>query len=189
MKDRLLLHVCCALCLPGPLRALTEEGFEVEGYFYNPNIHPLLEFRKRLKAVKTINERLRVPFHYAATYGLNTFLLMLDGEFGPSRCPRCYAHRLRETARFARLHGFRFFSSTLLVSHEQQHELVVAAGEHAAAAEGVEFVARDFRPFAEEGKQLARKASIYRQQYCGCVFSEYDRYASTGLELYKGGKR
>ncbi|MDZ7815684.1 MAG: epoxyqueuosine reductase QueH [Planctomycetota bacterium] len=187
MTKKTVLHICCAVCLPGPLRALQEEGFEVTGYFFNPNIHPLLEFRKRIKAVKVMNERLHIPIVYDERYGLWEFLDDLDGNFRGGRCELCYAHRLKRTARFAKENGFESFTSTLLVSHEQDYEKVVSAGLEAARGEGVDFLVRDFRRLAVEGKDYAKRNNIYRQQYCGCVFSEYERYHNTGKELYKGG--
>ncbi len=184
MANTVLLHICCAVCLPGTLSCLSAEGFQVSGYFYNPNIHPLLEFRKRLKAVKVLNERLKIPLYTAEDYGLEHFLTLLDGDFSASRCAKCYRHRLNTTALFARVHGFSAFTSTLLVSHEQHHDMIRSIGEQAAEEQGVEFVYRDFRPFVEEGKDLARRASIYRQQYCGCIFSERDRYKDTHQDVY-----
>ena len=186
MDRSVLLHTCCAVCLPGTLRCLQEEGFRVKGYFYNPNIHPLLEFRKRLKAVKVMNERLKIPFHYSNKYGLHMFLALLEGRHGTGRCKICYEHRLAVTARFARLNGFDGFTSTLLVSHEQHHEMIRELGNSIAEREGMEFVYRDFRPFMEEGKETARRVNVYRQQYCGCIFSEEDRFKDSGTDLYKG---
>ncbi len=187
MTQRILLHICCAVCLPGPLRFLQEQGFEVTGYFHNPNIHPLLEFRKRMKALKVLNERLKIPVVYDTEYGLVKYLNMLDGEYGPARCVLCYRERLTATAQYAKANDFEAFTSTLLVSHEQDHALLLEIGREAASATGVAFVEADMRPVRDEGKEIARKVGIYRQQYCGCIFSERDRYENTGQELYKGG--
>jgi predicted adenine nucleotide alpha hydrolase (AANH) superfamily ATPase len=189
MTRKLLLHICCAVCLPGPLSFLQDQGFEVTGYFHNPNIHPLLEFRKRMKALKVLNERLRIPIVYDTEYGLVGFLRMLDGGYGPERCARCYRERLASTARYAAENGFEAYSSTLLVSHEQDNALILSIGSQVAEEAGIEFVAADMRHRKEEGSTLAKTAGIYRQQYCGCVFSEFDRYINTGQELYKGGER
>ena len=139
------------------------------------------------KTLKVLNERLKMPIHYVEDYGLNGFLDMLNGDWGASRCLKCYEERLTRTARFAKAGEFDGFTSTLLVSHEQHHNLIREIGGNVARKEGIPFLYRDMRHCADEGKLLAKKASIYSQQYCGCIFSENDRFAPTKKELYKGG--
>src|SRR3972149_4170314 len=148
----LLLHICCACCLCAPLNELRKEGFEVTGLFYNPNIHPFLEFRRRLKALRVFQESDPIPVIYYEEYGIREYLKNVDYE-GDDRCADCYALRLKFTADYAKGNGFDAFTSTMLFSVYQNHE------------------------------QLKM---IYRQGYCGCVFSEYERYKDTTRELYKG---
>ena len=88
----------------------------------------------------------------------------------------CYHHRLEETARYAAEHGYAAFTSTLLASLYQDHEGIKAAAENYAKQYGVEFLYRDFRPNFRAGNQRARELGFYMQKYCGCVFSEQDRY-------------
>ena len=92
------------------------------------------------------------------------------------RCAYCYEHRIEGTARYAAENGFSHFSTTLLVSPYQDHDGIARAAEKYAAEYGVEFLYRDFRPNFRAGNQRARELGFYMQKYCGCVFSEQDRY-------------
>lgn len=187
---RLLLHICCAPCICAPMEELVhlrKEGLEIEGYFYNPNIHPLLEFRRRLKAVKVYEstEKGPLPIHYCEDYGLEEFLRTVVNET-PKRCEDCYSMRLLSTARYAKEHGFDAFSTALLFSTHQKHELVKKAGEEASRLVGIPFYYMDYRHLYEKSHTMAKKLCLYLQSYCGCIFSEYERYAPTTKYLYKG---
>lgn len=181
----LLLHVCCACCLCAPLRELRKEGFSVTGLFYNPNIHPLLEFRKRLKALRVFQESDPIPVIYCEEYGLREYLKHVDYE-GNDRCADCYSMRLRFATAYAREKGFNAFTSTMLFSVYQNHEQLKMLSENLACEYGIEFVYRDYRYLSECSHDIAREKMIYRQGYCGCVFSEYERYKDTTREVYKG---
>ncbi len=109
-------------------------------------------------------------------YGLRTFVRAVAEDIG-HRCAYCYACRLEETARYARDHAFTHFSTTLLVSPYQQHDAIARTAETLAAQYGVTFLYRDFRPGFRQGQAKARELGLYMQKYCGCVFSEEDRYA------------
>ena len=95
-----------------------------------------------------------------------------------SRCHFCYQWRLRVTAQTAREHGFSHFSTTLLISPYQQHELIRQIGEQEAERSGVSFAYFDFRPLWSERGRLTKEYQLYRQQYCGCIYSEKERYAT-----------
>ncbi len=181
---KLVVHVCCAPCLAGTLDVFAGLG-DVLAYFCNPNVHPLLEFRKRLKAFETLAERKGVKFDADREYGLVDFLRQVPPD-GSGRCPVCYRERLRRTARYAAGTAADAFSTTLLSSTHQDHEAVRRAGEEAARESAVAFLYRDLRRLAGAGDAVARKMSIYRQQYCGCIFSEYERYKNTHTELRRG---
>lgn len=180
----MLLHVCCGPCSVFPLKYLQEKypASQITGYFYNPNIHPYKEFVRRLDTLKNFAGQIGLAnLVIDESYTLEEFLLQaLTAPAG--RCRSCYDLRLLQTARYARLHGFDCFSTTLLVSPYQQHEVIKAAGESAARAEGIEFCYHDFRPGWQEGVRISRELEMYRQPYCGCVLSERDRY-------YKPGRR
>ncbi len=182
-ENKIFLHSCCGPCTLYPLQALREEGFAVEGYFYNPNIHPYREFKARLDSYRQMAAAEDLPVQVEEDYGLDVFMRELqDKDPGvyqpksPERCQSCYRLRLAQAAKACRQAGLGVFSTTLLVSPYQQHDLIKEAGEAAAAAEGVTFLYRDFRPDFRLGQQKARALNLYMQGYCGCVFSEYERY-------------
>lgn len=108
-------------------------------------------------------------------YGLREFVKNVADKID-NRCGYCYAHRLEETAKFASENGFKAFSSTLLASIYQNHELMIELCQKFANKYNVEFLYRDFRPNFREGNQKARNDGLYMQKYCGCIFSEEDRY-------------
>lgn len=184
---RVLIHVCCAPCLIGPLEMLRAEGMAPAGLFYNPNIHPLLEFRKRVKALRVFLERDDLPVEIVEEYGLDFFVRAIYDSDRRTRCGRCHAHRLRRTAGRAKEQGFDAFTTTLLGSPHQDHALLQEMGRRAAEESGVPFLYRDFRPLHERGHEAARRRQLYLQPYCGCVFSECERFRDTGRELYRGG--
>lgn len=173
---RVLLHTCCASCLLYPLGALRDEGMEVVVFFYNPNIHPYQEFRKRLVCVKDYCNAQGIAAIYNEEYELESFLGAVLGKQVPERCSACYALRLNETARVAQEKELDAFSTTLLVSPYQHHEAIKAAGLAGAAAYGVEFVWRDWRPGYRQAHEQGRHLGFYMQGYCGCIFSEEERY-------------
>ena len=182
---KVLLHTCCAACTIAASRALADEGHEVTGFFYNANIHPLVEFRRRLKAMKMLQERLPLPVIYVEDYGLAEWLRCVDWR-GDRRCEECYRQRLSRAAAEARARGFPAISTTLLASTHQNQDLLRRVGAECAKAEAVEFVYRDWRPLAEEAHKEASRLRLYLQQYCGCVFSEYERFKDTTQHLYRG---
>lgn len=178
----ILVHVCCAECLLGPLDELSGRGFV--GYFYNPNIHPLIEFRRRLKAVEVLADQRRLAMIYQRDYGLEHYLETIDYRLD-TRCRQCYRLRLLRTAEVAAERGFDAFTSTLLVSTHQQHDAVRETAEVIAGEVGVPFAYTDWRHLAEAGHAEAKRRNLYRQQYCGCLFSEHERYKDTGLHRYR----
>lgn len=180
---KLVVHVCCAPCLAGTLDAFAELG-EVIPYFFNPNIHPLLEFRKRLKALDVFAEREHLGVEADRRYGLHEFLRLVAPD-GAGRCAVCYRERLGRTARYAAEKNADAFSSTMLCSVHQDHDAIRQAGEQAGSETGVEFIYKDLRDRAAVGLAIAKKMSLYRQQYCGCIFSEYERYKDTKVEVHR----
>jgi predicted adenine nucleotide alpha hydrolase (AANH) superfamily ATPase len=113
---------------------------------------------------------------YCEDYLLEEFLTQVAREPN-NRCSYCYFSRLEETARVAAEQGFDGFSSSLLYSRYQQHELIRRTGEALAKKYGLAFVYEDFRAGWQEGIQVSKSMGLYRQQYCGCIYSEKDRYA------------
>jgi predicted adenine nucleotide alpha hydrolase (AANH) superfamily ATPase len=172
---RMLLHVCCGPCAAYPVKHLREAGWDLVGYFYNPNIHPYKEFSRRLDTSREFAAKVGIELIVDDAYTLEDFLSRaLTAEGG--RCRACYELRLRQTARYAKDQGLDCFSTTLLVSPYQQHEMIRSVAEEVAAAEGVPFHYEDYRTGWQTGVAISKELELYRQPYCGCVFSERDRY-------------
>ena len=174
--DQLLLHTCCAPCSVYCVDSLRAEGIEPTAFWYNPNIHPYQEYRSRRDALADYAASISQALAVRDEYGLRDFVRAVAEDIG-GRCAHCYACRLEETARYAAGHGFTHFSTTLLVSPYQDHDGIRRAAEALAARYGVAFLYRDFRPGFRQGQSKARALGLYMQKYCGCVFSEEDRYA------------
>ena len=175
---KLLLHICCAPCSISCVQALRDEGLAPEGLWYNPNIHPYTEYRARLDTLIAYAESIGLPLRVEDTYGLRPFVRAVAEDID-GRCATCYRLRMGEAARYAAEEGFTHFTSTLFVSPYQNHELLRQEAERAAAAHGVAFLYRDFRPGFRAGQARARELGLYMQKYCGCVFSEEERYLHT----------
>jgi hypothetical protein len=172
---KVLLHMCCGPCSCFPVQSLREQGYLVTGYFYNPNIHPYREFTRRLTTTQEYATKVALELVVDHRYTLEEFLQQaLTAPAG--RCRECYLLRLRQTARFAKQNGFPCFSTTLLVSPYQQHELIKEMGEQVARQEGITFLYQDFRTGWQAGVEVSKQLELYRQPYCGCIFSERDRY-------------
>jgi len=172
----LLVHACCGPCAITVFRELLGQGEDVLGFYYNPNIHPLAEYLRRRDALKQVGERLEVPLVVAdAEYDPVQFL-RLAAFREKDRCRSCYEMRLDRAAREAKSQGCQAFTSTLLYSKYQDHQAIRDAGEAAARTHGVAFFYQDFRSGWEEGVRLSREWELYRQPYCGCIYSEFDRY-------------
>ena len=184
---KVLIHVCCAHCFAKTLTGLRAElgdQLSARGFWYNPNIHPLLEYRRRLKALKVYLERDPVPVDFVEKYGLIPFCESVYGRYQkPDRCTQCYSMRLHTTAERAAALGMDAFTTTMITSSHQSHQLIRAIGDEAARKHNINFMYRNLRHVEADEKMLRE---VYKQQYCGCVFSEYERFASTTKHLYRG---
>ena len=175
-----LLHVCCANCLSDVVEEFRKDGAELVLLFANPNIHPLVEFRRRLKSTRLLARRLGLRLEEDA-YGLGAFLGALGNRTRreDGRCRTCYAMRLERAAELSRALGARSFSTTLLSSPDQDREALLEAGELAARKWGVAFESPDLRRLHGSDGARPRDLKLYRQSYCGCVFSEEERFRDT----------
>ncbi|MBE0596673.1 MAG: epoxyqueuosine reductase QueH [Desulfuromonadales bacterium] len=172
---RILLHLCCANCAIYPVKILRQEHHQLTGLFYNHNIHPYQEFKRRLDAVRDYATRVELPVTIHEEYLVEEFLAQVASH--PSRrCDYCYLSRLESTARAAAKGEFDAFSTTLLYSRYQQHEKIREYGQSLAEQYGVSFLYRDFRLGWREGIDASKAMGLYRQQYCGCIYSEKERY-------------
>ena len=174
---RVLLHACCAPCSLKCVETLRQEDVAPVLFWYNPNIHPFTEYQNRMDALRAFagDETLDVVWDKAA-YGLRPFLAAVGQELD-ARCEICYRTRMNATARYASENGFDGYSTTLLISPYQKHERIRELAEQASRIYGTPFIYRDFRPLFRAGQQAARDRGLYRQKYCGCVFSEEERYS------------
>ncbi|MFA6548709.1 MAG: epoxyqueuosine reductase QueH [Candidatus Margulisiibacteriota bacterium] len=161
--SKLLLHTCCGPCTTYVYDCLKAD-FEVKGLFYNPNIHPQIEYERRLLTME----------HYAAVVELEVIYDKGNEEgLKPEDCENCYRVRLLKTAQYAARLGFEYFSTTLLISPYQKHDLLKKVGEKIALEIGVEFYYNDFRPGFSESQRMSKAMHLYRQKYCGCVGKDY----------------
>lgn len=171
-----LLHTCCGPCTIVPLRRLRAEGAEVLGVYANPNIHPFTEWDRRRGALEDLAERegFRLLPHpeYAPAEWLRA-VAFREGE----RCRVCFHQRLRQAGALARRGRFEAFTTTLLYSRKQKHELIRELGEAVGEEVGVPFLYRDWRDGWEEGVAASQELGLYRQPYCGCLYSEVERFA------------
>jgi hypothetical protein len=154
---------------------MREDGLEVMGFFYRHNIHPYTECLRRQEALEAYAEQINLKVIYQEGYDLEGFIRNV--AFRESeRCNYCYHDRLRSTALLAKRGKFDYFSSTLLYSKHQKHELIRSMGESIGKSVGVPFLYHDYREGWKEGIECSKQMGLYRQHYCGCVYSEKERY-------------
>ena len=172
---RMLVHVCCGPCAVYPMQRLAAAGHELTGFFHNPNIHPYQEFRRRLEAALILSKESGWPLLVDERYGLREYLrhVVFDED---RRCRHCYDMRLEEVARQAKAGGYAAFTSTLLYSKYQNHALIRERAAWWDAQYGVDFYYEDFRAGWQEGIDASIRLGLYRQPYCGCIYSEQERY-------------
>lgn len=172
---KLLLHICCAPCSIMCVQTLREENIEPVGFWDNPNIHPYTEYRMRRNTLADYAKSVGLELALCGEYGLRPFVREVVADID-GRCASCYRMRMRAAAAYAAENGFTHFTSTLFISPYQNHELLKRTAEDAAQEFGVAFLYRDFRPYFKQGQEKARELGLYMQKYCGCIFSEEDRY-------------
>lgn len=170
------MHACCAPCASASSAYLVGKGETPYMYFDNPNIHPYTEFKNRLDSFRAFLVKSGLPGEAFENYGLREYLTSIQVAVKPERCLRCYEMRLDAAARRCRELGFVGFTTTLTISPYQDHDLIKLAGEKAARKNAVGFEYYDFRPLYRESRQMSREAGYYMQKYCGCIFSEEERY-------------
>ncbi len=170
-----LLHICCAPCANQCVEVLRGDGVELHGFWYNPNIHPFTEYRSRRNCLRDYVQAVGLPLLERDEYALRPFIREVAQEI-EGRCVKCYTMRLYAAAQTAAAGGFDSFTSSLFISPYQNHDLLREVAERAALDCGVRFLYRDFRPYFRAGQDYARAHEMYMQKYCGCVFSEEERY-------------
>ncbi len=175
----ILLHTCCGPCALFPLQQLRTAGHLVTGFFYNHNIHPYQEYIRRRDTAVQMAEQTEMPLIMQDDYDLEGFLKHVAAE-PDSRCSYCYSSRLRATAQAAAEGGFDAYTASLLYSRYQKHDEIRTLGDQLGSEFGVPFYYQDFRSGWQEGIRLSKEQGLYRQQYCGCIYSEKERYWQQG---------
>lgn len=185
---KILLHACCGPCSCYPVKSLREKGIEPTLYFFNPNIHPYMEWQRRLEAIKDYAKQAEVELITDEHYIIREFLkpaMKMEDEDGV-RCDFCYAWRIKNAAIYAKQNGYDTFSTTLLYSIYQDHDMLKFVCDLFAKKFGVDFYYEDFREGWQAGIDESVERNLYRQPYCGCIFSEEERYSK---ELRKKRKK
>ena len=173
---RVLTHVCCGPCFTAVNEEL-KEAYELTACYANPNIHPGLEYRRRLLFLRSFCRAEGVPL-LLEDYDPHAYFDSIgDARERPQRCERCYQLRLARVAKRARDEGFDAFTTTLILSPYQEHDLLVEVAQEVSRSYDVDFIYRDLRPYFARSVELSRARNMYRQKYCGCLFSENERYA------------
>ncbi len=174
---KLLMHICCSNCSVHPLQSLLLEGIDIRGFWFNPNIHPYAEYTARLGSLTTLEKLWNIDIAYDDDYALDAFLASVAGK-GAERCSICYTMRLDRTARTAKRMHLDGFTTSLLASPYQKFDMIHAIGRETAKRHGIAFHAADYRDGWKTAQVLSRELGMYRQKYCGCIYSEMERYAA-----------
>jgi hypothetical protein len=168
------MHLCCGPCALTPVRSLQDQGCDVVGLFLNPNIHPAEEYIRRRDSALAAAEELGIK------------VIVRDQEYEPqawfreiafretNRCFHCYRMRLERTAQIAARGNFDAFTTSLLYSKFQKHDVLKGLCQDLAAGSGPEFLYQDFREGWTRGIEQSKAMGLYRQDYCGCLYSEVE---------------
>ncbi len=176
---RILLHACCGPCTIYPLKYLRSAGHEVSGFFYNPNIHPYAEYRKRLETLEAFACEQSLGLETVPGYPVERYFRGIAFR-EEDRCRHCYEERLTVAFTAAAEKEVDALTTTLLYSRYQKHDLIIEIAQTLSARFGVPFLYHDFREGWREGIRLSKDGGMYRQQYCGCIYSERERFCRKG---------
>jgi predicted adenine nucleotide alpha hydrolase (AANH) superfamily ATPase len=174
---KLLIHCCCAHCAAYTVEYWRGQGSDVSAIWYNPNIHPYTEHQHRLEAMQSLAEKTGLHLIMTSGYDIIDYFRRVVGHEA-ERCRHCFRLRLSKTAEVAKEMDFDAFTTTLLISPQQKHELIKEIGDEIAKETGVEFLYTDLRKRYSDSRHITKPLELYRQQYCGCVYSEWERYAN-----------
>ena len=180
-KGPVLVHCCCAHCSAYTIEYWQKQGYRASGLWYNPNIHPYKEHQQRLEALRTLAKWLVFPLVEIDGYDVIQYFRQVSGNEA-ERCRYCFNIRLQKTAETALEQGFAAFTSSLLISPHQKHEILAEIGRDIAEKAGIEFLYADLRKRYSNSRHITKPLDLYRQQYCGCLYSEWERYAGVKIE-------
>ena len=176
VMKKLLIHSCCAHCAAYTVDYWRQQGYEVSVLWYNPNIHPYTEHQHRMESMKSLAQEVNLPLSVTGGYDIIEYFRRVVGHEA-ERCRYCFNLRLSKTAETAREKGFDAFTTTLLISPQQKHNIIRETGSNVADEKGLEFLYTDLRKRYSDSRHLTKPMNLYRQQYCGCVYSEWERHA------------
>lgn len=178
-KNTLLLHACCAPCAAHVFEVLTQD-FRVSAYFYNPNISPYHEYERRLEELLWYSEKREFPlivgFYDSREWTKSVKPYRFDGERS-ERCMHCFLHRLEQTFRYARDHSFDAVASVMSISPHKDAEMINEVGRKLKKRYGLGYIEADFKKNDgfRRSVEISREQGFYRQNYCGCVYSNQER--------------
>jgi len=170
---RVILHICCGVCAAGAADVLISEGHQVTGYFYNSNIYPESEYERRLATARETAKHLDFEI-IDGPYDPKTWIaeaaMLKDEPEGGKRCPVCYRFRLIKSYQLMLEKGYEAFTSTLTISPHKSAKIINEIGREIG---GDSFMARDFKKKEgfKKAMELAKSWELYRQNYCGCIYS------------------
>ena len=170
---KVVLHICCGVCAASVAERLTLEGHEVLGFFYNPNIHPVDEYKRRLEVAYKVAKELNFPLAagpYTPEEWFEATKSLKNEPEGGRRCAVCFQLRLKKTYLYLKDYGWDAFTTTLTVSPRKSADLINEVGQEIG---GDKFLVRDFKKMEgfKRATELAKKWGLYRQHYCGCIYS------------------
>lgn len=183
------LHICCAPCAIVPIDQLRGEGHVLAGFYYNPNIHPYSEYLRRKEWVDTYAKSVSLHINTAGYSIDDYFQYILHDNRKSERCPACWWLRMLKTAKFAKENGFDAFTTTLLASPYQDHDTLKSICDDVASKCAIGFYYRDFRPGFSACQERAKELGMYRQNYCGCLYSEIEKIEKSGVRGKGQGSR
>jgi len=181
VRSSILVHSCCAHCAAYTVDYWQKQGYEVTALWYNPNIHPYMEHQHRLEAMKSFAQQTNLPLIIIEGYDIVDYFRQVVGHEA-QRCQYCFRLRLLKTVEIAHHRGFNAFTTTLLISPHQKHNLLREIGHDLAEEKGVAFLYADLRKHYSDSRRMTKGLDLYRQKYCGCVYSEWERYANITIE-------
>ena len=172
---KLLLHSCCAYCAAYTAGYWGRQGWQVTAFWYNPNIHPFREHQLRLEAMLALADKTGLPLMVDEGYAVIDYFKTVRAA-GGVRCQGCFQLRMGRTAERARQGGFSAFTTTLFISPHQKHRLLRRTGQALAEGTGIPFLDTDLRGGYRESHRMGHELRLYHQSYCGCLYSEWERY-------------
>ncbi|NLC17424.1 MAG: epoxyqueuosine reductase QueH [Clostridiales bacterium] len=166
---KILMHMCCAPCAAYPSQKLLQDKHDVFGLFFNPNIHPIEEYQKRRDALIEFSKKTAIPIELIDGF-MQSEWEMFSGT-DDERCQMCYSIRLQLAAKYALDNKFDAYTTSLLVSPYQKHDLIKELGQKIGHNVGIPFYYEDFKTGYRAGQQRVKELGLYRQKYCGCIIS------------------